>query len=124
MAKVVLTGDAREDLRDLDGAARKVVLKAIAKLRDNPEMRGEPLGSRQTGNLTTFRKLVVGNRDYRVVFRVDPEGTVCVIWVIGRRVDEECYQLAMARLQLHADVPYAAQMKESLEQIWSGGPQR
>lgn len=118
MARVVLTEDAREDLRDLDGSARVVVLKALRKLRTEPEQRGAPLGSRATSNLTTFRKLVVGNRDYRIVYRVEADGTVVVVWVIARRADDEVYQLAMSRLQMHPDAP-VRELSETLKEIWS-----
>jgi mRNA interferase RelE/StbE len=99
MARVVLTEDARQDLRDLDGAARKLVARKLKQLEDEPEKRGTPLGSRSSSNLTTFRKMVVGDRDYRIVYRVEPDGTVCVIWVIGKRSDDEVYNGALARLK-------------------------
>lgn len=118
MAKVQLTSDAREDLRDMDGSARKAVLKAIKKLEDDPEKRGQPLGSRQSGNLTTFRKLVVGDRDYRVVYRIERDGTVVVVWVIGRRTDNECYEIALSRLRLHGDKELAALAERLLTETW------
>lgn len=62
MAVVRLSGEAKEDLRDLDGSARKIVAKALKKLEEEPEKRGAPLGSTARGDLSTFRKLVVGNR--------------------------------------------------------------
>jgi len=100
MAEVQITADALEDLRDLDGSARKQVLKALKKLEDEPEKRGQPLGSRNDGqNLTGLRKLVVGDRDYRIVYRIEPSGDVAVIWVIAKRDDDEVYELAMARLR-------------------------
>ncbi|MDQ1053133.1 type II toxin-antitoxin system RelE family toxin [Pseudarthrobacter sp. SORGH_AS 212] len=115
MAKVHLTDDAKEDLRDLDGAAKKLVFKALIKLEDQPEMRGQPLGSKKTGNLTGLRKLVVGDRDYRIVFRVEPNGDVCVVWVIGKRADDEVYEIAMARLKMQSDLP----MKEEIVSVMS-----
>src|SRR5674476_1430473 len=118
MAKVLLTDDALEDLRGLGGSARKLGIKALGKLRDSPELRGAPLGSRRTGNLTGFRKVVVGDRQYRIVYRVEDDGTICVVWVIGSRVDEECYRIAAARLELHADPKIAAEMGEALETLW------
>lgn len=78
------------------------MLKALKKLGNEPEKRGAPLGSRAAGNLATFRKLVVGDRDYRVVYRVEADGTVVVVWVIGKRADGECYDMAVARVRLHA----------------------
>lgn len=118
MAEVRLTEDARDDLHDLDGAARIVVFKGLKKLRTEPEKRGAPLGNKASGNLTTFRKLIVGDRDYRIVYRVEPDGSVVVVWVIARRSDEEVYQLAVSRLRLHP----AAAAKEFvvvLDELWS-----
>jgi len=103
MARVELTEDALEDLRDLDGSARQQVFKAIEKLKTEPEKRGQPLGKQPGGNLVTFRKLVVGDRDYRIVYRIEADGTVVVVWVIAKRADGECYELAKARLLMHGD---------------------
>jgi len=94
--RVQLTAEARADFLALDGHAQRIVAKGLKKLEDEPDKRGSPLGSRRTGNLTTFRKLVVGDRDYRIVYRVDGLATVTVVWVIGHRSDEECYRQAVA----------------------------
>lgn len=110
MARVLLLPEAAEDLADLDGAERKSVFKALKKLATEPEKRGAPLGS----ELTTFRKLVVGNRQFRIVFRVEADGTVVVVWVVASRVDSECYDLAMARLALYG-AGLANQLKEVIE---------
>src|SRR5450759_2152396 len=118
MAKVVLTDDALGDLRGLDGSARKLVIKELGKLRDSPELRGAPLGSRRTGNLTGFRKVVVGDRQYRIVYRVEDDGTICVVWVIGSRVGEEFYRVGVARPGLHADPKIAAEMGAALDTLW------
>jgi mRNA interferase RelE/StbE len=105
MATVHLTDDAKEDLRDLDGSAKKLVFKALIKLEDQPDLRGQPLGSKKSGNLTGLRKLVVGDRDYRIVYRVEDNGDVCVVWVIGPRADDEVYEIAMARLKMQTEMP-------------------
>lgn len=114
MASVVLTGRAKEDVRDLDGAERKIVLKALKKLEEEPEKRGAPLGSRNTGSLTGLRKLVVGDRQYRVVYRVETDGEVVVVWVVGTRTDGECYDMAMARLKRYREQPELAKELEGL----------
>lgn len=118
MARVKLTEDARDDLADLDGSARVLVLKALVKLRDNPAQRGSPLGSRSTGNLTGFRKLVVGNRDYRIVYQVTPDGDVTVVWVIAKRADNEVYDMAVARLKLLPAPDAIGDMLSLLEDVW------
>ena len=123
MPRVQLTADAREDLRDLDGSARKAVLKAIRKLESEPEKRGQPLGSRQSSDLTTFRKLVVGDRDYRVIYRIEHDGTIVVVWVVGRRADNECYELALSRLRLLADPRLAGAAEQFLRESWSSAEQ-
>jgi mRNA interferase RelE/StbE len=117
MASVQLTEEAREDLLDLDGSTQKAVARGLKKLRTEPEKRGAPLGRRAGGNLTTFRKLVVGDRDYRIIYRVDPDGTVVVVWVIGRRSDDEAYQLALARLRMHPDAA-AQEFANTLVALW------
>lgn len=117
MTEVRLTEDARDDLLGLDGAAQLIVLKALKKLRSEPEKRGAALGSRSGGNLATFRKLVVGDRDYRIIYRVDPDGSVVVVWVIARRSDDEMYHLAVSRLRLHPGEA-AQEFAVALEEIW------
>ena len=113
--RVVLTSDAREDFRDLDGSTRKIVAKALKKLETEPEKRGAPLGARESGDLSTYRKLVVGNRDYRIVYRVDPDGSVCVIWVIAKRSDDEVYNLAVARLAGVEQTEVVTQLRSVLD---------
>jgi mRNA interferase RelE/StbE len=115
VARVLWTADAQEDLVDLDGSERKAALKAAAKLDTEPDKRGQPLGSRAGGSLATFRKLVVGNRDLRLIFRVEPDGTVVVVWVVAQRADEQCYELATSRLRLHGGQDIASMAGELLD---------
>lgn len=117
MARVQLTEEAREDFHDLDGASQRLVAKALKKLETDPHLRGQPLGSRPGGALTTFRKLVIGNRDYRIIYRIALDGTVVVVWVIAKRADGEAYELAMSRVRLHSDAG-VRELAASLEQIW------
>jgi mRNA interferase RelE/StbE len=120
MARVHLTADAVEDLHDLDGSTRKMVLKALVKLEDHPEQRGEPLGARQRiGNLTGFRKLVVGDRSHRIVYQVLPSGDVCVVWVIAGRADDAVYELAVARLRMHAEPEIAKGLQIVLADVFN-----
>lgn len=97
MATVELMRDAKEDFESLDGSAKKVVGSALVKLQTDPELRGAPLGSRNSGNLTGYRKLVVGKKTYRIIYAVQADGSVCVVWVIDGRSDDECYDLAVSR---------------------------
>jgi mRNA interferase RelE/StbE len=103
MAEVLLLRDAVEDFLSLDGSARLIVLNALRKLRDSPGQRGQPLGSSAGGNLTGYRRAVVGNRTYRIIFRVESNGDVAIVSVIAKRADDEVYKIALARVQLHED---------------------
>jgi len=103
VARVELTDDAKEDLRDLAGSTQKIILKALNKLTDSSAQRGAPLGSQPAGNLTGFRKLIIGDRDYRAVYSVLENGDVAVVSVIGKRADSEVYEMAIARLRLSSD---------------------
>ena len=116
MAEIQFLDPAIDDLTDLDGSMLLPVLKKIAMLEENPEA-GRPLGSRRGGDLTTFRKLVVGNRDLRVVYRVDPDGQICVIWVIASRTDEQCYDTALRRLEALGNDPRASTLAEVVSNL-------
>lgn len=99
MAEVHLTDDAKDDIRGLDGAVQARVLKDLKKLETSPELGGNPLGSRQSGNLTGFRKLYVGpKKGYRAVFVPDGD-RFAVVLVVAEREDQVCYEMALARIQ-------------------------
>ncbi|MEV6336546.1 type II toxin-antitoxin system RelE/ParE family toxin [Nocardia vinacea] len=112
--RVELLPEAIEDLEELDGSSRKMIFKALRKLEVDPEKRGGPLGS----GLTTFRKLVVGDRQFRIVYRVDSDGTVVVVWVIASRVDSQCYELAMARLVTYRDREISGELRALLADLF------
>ncbi|WP_158605459.1 type II toxin-antitoxin system RelE family toxin [Amycolatopsis panacis] len=114
LARVLLLPEAEDDIAELDKPTRVLVFKALKKLQTSPEQRGAPLGS----SLTTFRKLYVNNRQYRIVYRVDEDGTVAVIWVIASRVDAACYDLATARLALYGGGQSSAALHSLVEQVF------
>lgn len=92
---IVFTDDAIDDLRRIGpDAARRAVVK-LGILRTDVHA-GRPLG----GELTGYRKLVVGDRTWRIVYRVDEAKTVvvCEIWAIGNRADSEVYREAKKRI--------------------------
>lgn len=117
MVEVRLTEDARDDLYDLDGISKILVIKALTMLRTDPEKRGAPLGTKPGSTLTIFRKLVASKRAYRIVYRVEPDGSVVVVWVIGNRSDDEVYGLAVARLMWDPS-DAAKEFGVVLEEIW------
>jgi mRNA interferase RelE/StbE len=100
MAEVVFTDAAIDDLRRLGPDVVPKVLKKVLILLDDPEA-GYPLG----GNLTGFRKLVVGRNHWRVVYRLADDGSVeiCEVWCVGVRSDAEVYAEATSRVAGAAD---------------------
>lgn len=101
-AYVRFTDDAVEDLRALgrkDPQIIRAVLKKCLLLERNPEA-GEGL----LGDLIGFRKLVVGDRDWRIVWRTTTSsegGTlldIAEVWAAGARADAEVYNEISSRL--------------------------
>ena len=101
-AYVRLTHDALEDLRRLlrvDPQIVRAALKKMLLLQRDPNA-GHPL----VGNLIGWRKLVIGNRDWRLVWKVstDADGAVVIdiaeVWAVGVRSDAEVYTEVEARI--------------------------
>jgi mRNA interferase RelE/StbE len=92
--EIRFTDDAIDDLRKIDPHAVTKVLQKVLLLETNVEA-GHPLG----GELTGFRKLVVGPNTWRIVYRVAGDAIeICEIWAIGARADAEVYATAVTRV--------------------------
>jgi mRNA interferase RelE/StbE len=96
MTEVTFTDAAIDDLRRIGPDEVPKVLKKVLILLDSPDA-GYPLG----GELTGFRKLVVGRNTWRIVYRVIDEKQIeiCEVWAVGARADAEVYGEAIARVQ-------------------------
>jgi len=70
-------------------------LNKLVRLEEVGKEVGHPLGNQLTG----LRKIIVGDRNWRIVFKMNPEDTVATVWVIGDRNDSACYEDAVRRLQ-------------------------
>ncbi len=116
MAEVRFLDAAIDDLNGLDGAALKAVFTKLAQLEKDPT-RGLPLGSKSTSNLTSFRKIVAGDNTYRIVYRVEPGGDICVVWVIAGRADSEVYAIAKKRLADLGENAPARALLEALDML-------
>lgn len=99
MTEVTFTDAAIDDLRRIGPDTVPKVLKKVLILLDSPEA-GYPLG----GELTGFRKLVVGRNTWRIVHRVvdDKQVEICEVWAVGARADAEVYAEATARVRAAA----------------------
>ena len=123
VARVRLTDDAVDDLLHLkrkDPQIVRAVLKKMLLLERSPKA-GEPL----LGSLVGFRKLVVGNRDYRIIWRetrdVDqtPVLVIAEVWAAGARADSEIYKEMNTRLERVRSVghPAAHELAAVLERL-------
>lgn len=114
-----LTDDAVEDLRTLFKADPQIVrwaLKKMIQLERDPTA-GEPL----LGGLIGYRKITVGDRDWRIVWRIvqDEAGDFAVevaeVWAVGYRKDSEVYSEIKQRIAEAGSSPKAKALTEVLE---------
>jgi mRNA interferase RelE/StbE len=76
----------------------------------------QPLG----GELTGYRKLVVGRNTWRIVYRIADATTVeiCEVWAVGARADAEVYAEASATVRrAGADRPELVRLAEVIERL-------
>lgn len=118
---VRLTEPAFEDLRALlrlDPQLVRQALKKMLLLERDPEA-GEPLH----GSLVNYRKLVLGDRDRRIIWRVthDDSGTVVVdvaeVWAVGARGDDEVYDEMRSRVRMMTDSPPTLALAAVIERL-------
>lgn len=115
-AYVRLTTPSFEDLERLlkkDPQIVRWALKKMILLERDPEG-GEPL----LGQLIGWRKLTVGDRDWRIVWRVttDDVGTVTItiaeVWAVGARSAAEVYDEMNARVAAAEQTPSTMALNE------------
>jgi mRNA interferase RelE/StbE len=112
---ISFTDAAIDDLRRIGPDAVPKVLKKLLILFTDPKA-GYPLG----GELTGYRKLVVGRNTWRIVYRLSESGSieVCEVWAIGARADAEVYAEAAARvLQAAQDRPEFVRLAEVVDRL-------
>jgi len=122
-AEVWLTGPAVADLHRLDGAPLVWSLKKMLLLEAHP-LAGEPL----LGSLIGYRKLVVGDRDCRIVWRAttDQRGQLTIeiaeVWAVGAGAGSKVYSEMTERVASLGDTP----VRRSLADTWMSwrGPRR
>jgi mRNA interferase RelE/StbE len=93
--RVQFTPDARDDLRRYAQTGNiRLFLQKLVRLEEIGKAAGHPLGR----GLTGYYKMVLGDRDWRVIFTMNPGETVATVVVIGDRADAACYDQAQKRL--------------------------
>lgn len=116
---VRLTDAAVDDLRKLFKVDPQIVrwaLKKMIQLERDPHA-GEPL----LGGLIGYRKITVGDRDWRVVWRVEQDHSgdylieVAEVWAVGYRKDNEIYAEVRQRIARAGSTPRSRALSEVLE---------
>jgi mRNA interferase RelE/StbE len=116
VAFVRFTDAAVGDLQTLQKRDPQIVRQVLKKclLLERDPHAGEPL----LGDLIGYRKLVVGNRDWRIVWRVteDVAGDVMIdvaeVWAAGARSDGEVYAEMTERISVAPASPLTAALAE------------
>ena len=113
--RVELTDDAVADLaRYATTGNLPLFLKKLIQLEAVGNDAGLPLG----GALSGYRKIVVGDRNWRMIFTTNAEETVATVLVIGDRDDAACYEEAQRRLEaMGAQRPEAVSLAAAMFQI-------
>ena len=93
--KVELVPEAREDFNRLDGSVRKLVLKQLIKLEQNP-MCGVPLGNKAGINLEGYFKLYADKKRIRIIYK--QVSNIINVIAIDKREDLEVYRIALKRI--------------------------
>jgi mRNA interferase RelE/StbE len=92
--RVQLIDDALADLKKLAESGKlRLFLRKLIEIEQKGSNAGVPLGR----DLASWRKLTVGDRNWRIVFRVDAQETVATVCAVGDREDEVCYRQARER---------------------------
>jgi len=108
-----------DSLHRRDPQTARAALHKISLLERDPYA-GEPL----LGRLVGFRKLKVGDRHWRIVWRVtkNTAGATTVeissvIWAIGARKDSAVYDELWERLNSLPDTPVTRELRDLLERF-------
>lgn len=96
--------EAEKDLYELDGSQRKVIIKALQKVQNNPLScqeggYGKPLGNKNGNDLSGFLKIKLKASGLRIVYQLVKKDDKMIIVVIGARADDEVYAIADKRIQ-------------------------
>ncbi len=118
--RVELIDDAIGDLARLAESGKlKSFFKKLLEIEVKGSQAGEPLGR----DLAGWRKITVGDRNWRIVFRVDEAKAMATVCVIGDREDGACYEEAKQRAD-ELDDRDAASLAESMMELFGSRKER
>lgn len=96
------TADARKDLESLDGHQRRIVIKALDKIVQNPLPRtlggyGIPLGNKHGFDLKGCCEVKLRGQNLRVIYKLENRKMIMIKVAIDKRGDFEAYRSAYNR---------------------------
>lgn len=123
---VRFTAAAAADLAALHRRDPQIVRNVLAKvlLLERDPYAGRPL----VGELIGWRKLVVGNRQWRIVWRViteedgSTEVEISEVWAVGAREDAAVYDEVRRRIAAMPDSPQTRNLAELLARFGRSAP--
>lgn len=100
---IVYNDEVLKDIAALDGSVKKLVIKAIHKIRENPLPKreggyGTELGNKHGIDLSGCLKIKLKKAGIRIVYQLERTGTSMAIIIVGMRADLEVYREAARRL--------------------------
>ncbi|MFT8550064.1 MAG: type II toxin-antitoxin system RelE/ParE family toxin [Acetobacter okinawensis] len=88
--------DAKKEWDKIDGSIRRLFIQALRKLAGNPRVPGCEL----VGPLKDCYKIKRRSLGYRLVYMVDDDNFLIKIIAVGKREDNDVYNLAEGRLEV------------------------
>lgn len=115
--RVEILAEVVEDLETARTTGRlKDFLAKLVRLEDEGPAIGLPLGRRSDSRLVGWFKIVVGDRNWRIVFRMKDASTA-VVGVIGDRDDAECYRELARRVGPDSGLGQTLSLAAALAQV-------
>jgi mRNA interferase RelE/StbE len=100
--RVLLIPSAEGDFNNLDGSIKKIVLKKLIQLENNP-FTGQPLGNKAGMDLTGYYKIYAAKKKIRIIYELKEEILIISIISIGKREDFSAYLNAYLRVNKSRD---------------------
>lgn len=98
------TTDAKKDLKKLDGHQRRIVMKAVDKVSQNPLPLTEggfgiPLGNKHGYDLTGCCEVKLRGQNLRIIYTLQKKELIMLNIAIDERGDFEAYRIAVKRIK-------------------------
>lgn len=95
--KIKLHPEAQKEFKELDKSVQIIILKQFKKITINPHI-GQHLGNINNLNLTGYYKLYADNKKIRIVYKVENDNLLILIFGIGKRDNNKIYKDVYGRI--------------------------